>query len=253
MATKKKSKEKTKGVNRRGFLKGAGYTAAGAAIVGSGLIPASGKPAQTSDPAAAMQQTITRDGRKITVLGGQSGLSAEEVLVVAQELDEFTAECEVMAETYQVIAAEMGADARLSVNADQLQTDRETLERLFSEDYMFTDPFGVVGDRESTIGSILAGKIRKDSFSYPEETMQIFGDTAVTIGVFEMKGSMKVKYKTSGVVRRRDISGRYRTTHTYTRARRGWVLASSHMSVEPDPKIFTHGHPGEPDETESEG
>ncbi len=223
MATKKKSKEKSDGVNRRGFLKGAGYTAAGAAIVGSGLIPASGKPAQTSDPAAA-RQTITKDGRTITVLGGDSGLSAKEALAAAREIGNTYPTSEVVAAYYQKLADDTGADARLVADAAQLQKDQATLESLISPDYTFTDPFGVARNRDSTIADILAGKVKKSSFEYPEETIQIFGNTAVTSGVFAMKGSIGPN--------KRDISGRYRTTHTYTKVKGQWRVASSHMSKE---------------------
>jgi xanthine dehydrogenase YagT iron-sulfur-binding subunit len=45
-----RQKEKSSGVTRRGFLKGAGFTAAGAAILDSGLLAAGERSAAASDP-----------------------------------------------------------------------------------------------------------------------------------------------------------------------------------------------------------
>jgi aerobic-type carbon monoxide dehydrogenase small subunit (CoxS/CutS family) len=50
---KRRTKEKQQGVTRRGFLKGAGFTAAGAAIIDSGLLAAAHASSAGSDPVVA--------------------------------------------------------------------------------------------------------------------------------------------------------------------------------------------------------
>jgi len=260
MATKKKSnkKQKEEGVDRRGFLKSAGYTAAGAAagavILESGFLTAGAQEvAVISDPDAAVQ-TITKFGRTYTVLGGQSGMSARDVIRESEDIIDDYGTCDQMSAEYGDLANSSGRDARLSVDSDKVEKDRAVLENMFSENFTFTDPFGVVGSRETTVESILSGKIRKDSHGYPEETLQIFGNgTAVANGLFSMAGSMKVRYVKSGVVRRRDISGNYRYTSTYLKEADGkWRMTTQQMSLEPSPKLFSHGHPGEADISEDE-
>src|SRR5207245_2254473 len=97
--------------------------------------------------------------------------------------------CMVISAEYNQAAIDTGRDARLAFDAAKVERDQATLESLFADEYTFRDPFGVVGNKQTTITNILAGKIRKDGFGRDgfettEETIQIHGNTAVSTGVF---------------------------------------------------------------------
>lgn len=147
-------------------------------------------------------------------------------------------ECVLTSAKYNAVALKTGDDARKAFSKEEVAKDRAALERIFAEDYNFVDPFGVVGTRDSTIEAILSGKIRKDSFRTTAEALQIHdkGNTIVSTGKFNTKAKVKVRFKDSGAVRDRDISGTYLSTHTYVNRDGRLQLASSHLTLQPDPK-----------------
>jgi hypothetical protein len=154
--------------------------------------------------------------------------------------------CVLTSVKYNAVALKTGEDARNSFDKAEVAKDRATLENLFAKEYNFVDPFGVVGTRDSTVEAILSGKVRKDSFRTTAEALQILdkGNVIVSTGKFKMKGTVKVRFTASGEIRDRDISGTYLSTHTYVRRDGRLQLAASQLTLQPIPKVFTHG-PGE--------
>ena len=175
-----------------------------------------------------------------------TGVPAAQVRTARAAVMGVNRRCVLTSQKYNTAAIKTGDDARKSFSKDEVARDRAALEELFVKEYNFVDPFGVVGNRNSTIDAILSGKIRKDSFRTTAEALQILdgGNTVVSTGKFNMKGSVEVQFKATGAVRRRDISGNYISTHTYVKRDGRLQLAASHLTLQPQPKEFTHG-PGE--------
>jgi hypothetical protein len=170
------------------------------------------------------------------------GASAAAVRTARSAVIDVNRKCILTAAKYNEAALKTGDDARKVFDKAEVEQDRATLESLFTEDYNFVDPFGVVGNRDSTIDAILSGKIRKDSFRTTAEALQIHdsGKTVVSTGKFNMKGKVQVRYKDSGAVRDRDLSGTYLSTHTFVTRDGRLQLASSHLTQQPSPKEFKH-------------
>jgi ketosteroid isomerase-like protein len=186
-----------------------------------------------------------------------SSLSAEQIASAEAGIQQLLVDCTEMSAAYNEAAKTTGADARLAMDQAKVSKDRATLESMFADEYTFVDPFGVVGNKQSTIENIMSGKIRREGFGKAgfettESKLQVYGNTAVSTGTFSMQGSVSVRYVDSGAVRRRDISGVYHTTHTYIYRDGRWQLASSHMTKDATDvsatttKRYTHGPPEEP-------
>jgi hypothetical protein len=201
---------------------------------------------QDSDLPPRLLRAISTTDQKIAT----KGLPARQVEAARSALQSLNAQCIVLSDKYNQASIKAdGKDARQLFDEEEVNKDRATLNSLFADEYSFVDPFGLVGNKESTVETILSGKVRKDAFKTAAETLQIHGNAIVSSGKFSMKGSMKVKFKKSGVTRKRDISGDYNSTHTYVERDGRLLLAASHLTKEPS--TLSRGRPGEPDiETE---
>jgi hypothetical protein len=169
------------------------------------------------------------------------GLTAAQARAAVEAVRQLNSRCVLLSDKYNQAAIQTGRDARLAFDEAEVASDRKTLESLFADDFNFVDPFGVVGTRKTTIDNILSGKVRKDTFETTAEALQVHGNTIVSTGLFKLKGSLRVRFTDSGVVRRRDISGDYHSTHTYVKRDGRLQLAASQLTLQPDPKPFTHG------------
>jgi hypothetical protein len=183
-----------------------------------------------------------------------SGLNAVQIEGIQTALRSVVQRCTLISIRYNQAAIDTGKDARLSVDREQLARDQAELESLFADEFRFVDPFGVVGNKQSTILNILTGKIRRDSFESTDTTLELYGrgTTAISKGTFEMKGSVRVRSIKTQKTNRRDISGVYHTTHTYVFRDERWQLAASQLTKDPTnidgatTKLFTHGPPEDP-------
>ncbi len=192
---------------------------------------------------------VVAEKQEVLTKSAESDATAAQISAARLGVTNLNLECLVISEKYNEAALRTGKDARLAFSRDEVEEDRQALKNLFTQEYRFRDPFGIEGDAETTIENILAGKIRKDAFESVADGLQVHnrGNTVISSGTFSMKGSMRVRFKKSGAVRKRDISGSYHTTHTYVYRDGRWQLGASQMIKESDPKEFTHGHPGEED------
>jgi len=186
----------------------------------------------------------------------RNGLAAEQIEAAQAGIRQLVMDCTLMSVKYNDLVSQTKRDARLALDPAEVERDRAALERLFADEYRFVDPFGVVGTKQSTIENIQMGKIRregfgKEGFETQADTLEVYGNTAISKGTFAMRGSVGVRFTESGAVRRRDISGVYHTTHTYIFRDERWQLAASHVTKDPsnigaaDVKRFTHGPPEE--------
>lgn len=129
---------------------------------------------------------------------------------------------------------------RAEIDEATIAQDRAVLERLIADDYQFVDPFGKVYDKKAEIDKILSRRITFDQFEITEDNLRIKDSTAVTTGIFTIKGGMPVRFKESGVVRQMDMSGSYRSTHTFMKRGRVWQVVTSHISKVPEDLKFFH-------------
>jgi hypothetical protein len=103
--------------------------------------------------------------------------------------------------------------------AAYLQGNADLFDRVWSEGFIFTFPFGPFSTKEEELADIRSGELALDSFSTEDMTIKIYGKTAVMAGRFVMKGEYKG----------RDISGRYNYTNVLERQQeQPWQIVASH-------------------------
>jgi len=161
-------------------------------------------------------------------------LSESEIATLQDEVRQVYQEFERLSNKYNTVQQVTSGPTRA---ATEIEQDRAELDRMVADDYVFVDPFGHVYDKQRMISQVLDGNVAFDEFRTDQEELRIMpdGNHAVSSGVFYMKGNVKVRYKTSGRMGRRDISGLYRTTHSFAKRDDGsWVVVASHMTKEPE-------------------
>jgi hypothetical protein len=87
--------------------------------------------------------------------------------------------------------------------AAYLQGSAQLFNRIWTEGFVFTFPFGQFNNKEREISNIASGSVAFESISSDNLTVRVYGHTAVMAGHFMIKG----RYET------RDISGRYGYTN----------------------------------------
>ena len=93
--------------------------------------------------------------------------------------------------------------------------DKETLNRLLDDRFIFTDDEGRVFDKTQYIEAVQAIKV--DSYSLDEPSVRVFGDTGVVAG--RLTGKMSIDGKES--------SGAFRYTDTFVKRLGRWRAVSS--------------------------
>ena len=79
------------------------------------------------------------------------------------------------------------------------QGNAELFNRIWTEGFVFTFPFGQFNNKEQEISNIDSGRVAFEFLSTDNPTVRVYGNTAVMAGHFLMKGRYEA----------RDISGRY--------------------------------------------
>ncbi len=86
-------------------------------------------------------------------------------------------------------------------NAQQ-KNDMAALDRTWADDYIFTNPFGVVQTKAQRLAELKSGDLKFASFSIDDVQVRVYGNTAV------VTSRATVKAQRQG----QDISGQYRGT-----------------------------------------
>jgi len=177
-----------------------------------------------------------------------AALAPEAATTAQSALRELMVDLLIISARYNEVSRKTKKDARQVVAPDELQRDREALEAVIADEYHLTNPFGKSEGKQETINKILSGTIRPDSFGQggfksPEHTLQVHAiagrpHTAVSHGRLIFKGAGSVKFKKSGAVRWRDLTGEYRTTHTYIFRDGRWQVTASQMTQLPEKQTF---------------
>jgi hypothetical protein len=176
-------------------------------------------------------------------LQDEAGLARAAVVSAQGSVRQIMVDMLIISARYNEVASKTKKDARETVPPEEIKRDREILESMIADEYHLTNPFGKQEGKAETVNKILSGTIRPDSFGRAglmstEHTLQLHAQdgtphTVVSHGTLKFKGTGLAKFKKSGAVRWRDLTGEYRTTHTYVYRDERWQLAASQMTQVP--------------------
>jgi len=106
--------------------------------------------------------------------------------------------------------------------AAYLQGSAELFNRIWTERFVFTFPFGHFDNKAQEISNIVSGKVSFESISSDNLTVTVYGNTVVMAGDFNMKAQFKGQ----------DMSGRYSYTNVLGKERDNlWQIVASHANL----------------------
>jgi len=88
-----------------------------------------------------------------------------------------------------------------------LKGDATALQRLYADEYLFTDSEGVTWNKPQDIASVSSGDWKASSFKLEDMKVHVYGNAAVVTGHNTLKATFKGK----------DISGQYRFTDVFVK------------------------------------
>jgi ketosteroid isomerase-like protein len=102
-----------------------------------------------------------------------------------------------------------------------IKADVAFLDRLVAEDWVFTDPEGVVWTKAQSLAILKSGEDVITSLVPDDMKARVYGDAAVVTGRNTTKETLKGK----------DISGQYRWTDTWIKKAGRWQCVATHASI----------------------
>jgi ketosteroid isomerase-like protein len=114
------------------------------------------------------------------------------------------------------VAGELTRQERIWTEAIK-NRDRQVLDRLLADDFIFTDDEGNVYDKEQYISTIV-DLIRVASYTVDQTAIHVHGDTAIVVG----------RWTGTQTIDGQDASGAFRFTDTFVRRPDGWQGVASH-------------------------
>jgi hypothetical protein len=165
----------------------------------------------------------------------------------AKAVRQLQADATIISAKYNRIQGDAKRDAREVTAAAELTNDRKLLDELIGDDYRLVNPFGKSEGKAETINKILSGTIKPETFGVGgfearETSLKVHGEkdphTVVLHGRFFMKGAGLAKFKKSGAVRWRNLTGEYRSTHTFVLRDGRWQMTATHMTQVPQEPDF---------------
>jgi ketosteroid isomerase-like protein len=99
----------------------------------------------------------------------------------------------------------------------QLASDTATLDRLWADDHIFTNPLGVVQTKAQRLAEMQSGGRRLETFSIADIQVRAYGDTAVVTSRATLKGQRQGQ----------DISGQYRGIDVYVKKQGQWQVVAA--------------------------
>ena len=102
-----------------------------------------------------------------------------------------------------------------------LQKDAATLERIWADDYTFTNGAGEIHSKADRLANLKSGATSLDSISQEEEMkVRIHGNVAVATSRVTIKGQYSGK----------QTSGQYRSIHVWVKGAAGWQLVANQIT-----------------------
>jgi ketosteroid isomerase-like protein len=111
-----------------------------------------------------------------------------------------------------------------ALQAAQLASDVDQLERLLHPDLLAVGPDGRLADRAADLEAHRSGIFEIAELEEEELHVRIAGDTAVTFVVLRIRGSIAGQ----------DASGRWRYTRTWTHDGGTWQVIAAHIAPAAD-------------------
>ena len=102
-----------------------------------------------------------------------------------------------------------------------VKADVAFLDRILAEDWVFTDPEGVVWTKAQSLAALKSGEDKIASMVPDDMKARVYGDAAVVTGRNTTKETLKGK----------DISGLYRWTDTWIKKAGRWQCVATHASM----------------------
>lgn len=174
------------------------------------------------------------------------GAPTRDVEAARDAVRQLMADVTIIQAKYNEIARRAETDAREVTSESELATDRELLGQMIADEYRLTNPFGKTEGKQQTINKILSGTIRPETFGRGgfealEAGVQVLGngriDTIVLYGTFYMRGAGLAEFR-SGETGWRDLTGTYRTTHSFVFRDGRWQETAAQMTIVPSEPEF---------------
>jgi ketosteroid isomerase-like protein len=102
-----------------------------------------------------------------------------------------------------------------------VKADVAFLDLILAEDWVFTDPEGVVWTKAQSLAALKSGEDKIVSMVPDDMKARVYGDAAVVTGRNTTKETLKGK----------DISGLYRWTDTWIKKAGRWQCVATHASM----------------------
>lgn len=107
-------------------------------------------------------------------------------------------------------------DLEKQARAAAVKGDATFLERHSTDDYMSTNPRGVLRSRAEAIADLKSGALKYTAIDADDQKVRVYGDTAVLTGHSTIKATMNGQ----------DISGEYRVTRVWVKQGGEWKVAA---------------------------
>lgn len=107
-------------------------------------------------------------------------------------------------------------DLELQWNEAFKNRDRDALDRILDDQFIFTDDDGQVSNKTQYVDSVMRA-IKVESYKLDDVTVRVYGDTGVVAGRWTGKFTVDGK----------DASGEFRYTDTFVRRLGGWRVVAS--------------------------
>jgi ketosteroid isomerase-like protein len=102
-----------------------------------------------------------------------------------------------------------------------VQKDAATLERIWADDYTFTNGAGEIHSKADRLANLKSGATSLDSISEEEDMkVRIHGNVAVATSRVTIKGQYSGK----------QTSGQYRSIHVWVKGAAGWQLVANQIT-----------------------
>jgi len=102
-----------------------------------------------------------------------------------------------------------------------LQKDAATLERIWADDYAFTNGAGEIHSKADRLANLKSGATSLDSISEEEDMkVRVYGNVAVATSRVTIKGQYSGK----------QTSDQYRSIHVWVKGAAGWQLVANQLT-----------------------